>query len=237
MLTELAVPGRTYLATPPAFRRHVPEALGYWWRGETRRKAWAPHMSNARGLIDTGIDDLTSRRTVVVLGSGPLFDIPLESLARNFARVVLVDRVHPASIRPRVARYRNVEISHRDLAATAGDEPLAFLDAIGDLDWVISANLLGALAAAATDGIAGRAVDGHLDRLAALACPATLIADLDYRVVNRHGVVRESGDLLHGRAVPRTGLRWKWEVAPFGAEHRHLRRVHSVAAWHDWRQA
>ena len=237
MLTELAVPGRTYLATPPEFRRHVPDALGYWWRGEQRRKAWAPHMSNARGLIDTGIDDLATRRTVVVLGSGPLFDIPLESLARNFSRVVLVDRVHPASIRPRLRRYGNIEITHRDLSAAASDDPLAFLDTIADLDWVISANLLGALAEAAGDAGARRAVDGHLDRLAGLACPATLIADLDFRVVNRHGVVRESGDLLQGREVPRTGLRWKWEVAPFGAEHRHLRRVHSVAAWPDWRHA
>lgn len=236
MLTELAVPGRTYLATPAQFRRHVPEALRYWWRGERRRKAWAPHMSNARGLIDTGIDDLATRRTVVVLGSGPLFDIPLESLARNFSRVVLVDRVHPASIGPRLRRYGNIEISHRDLAASADGEPLAFLDAIPDLDWVISTNLLGALADAAADGMARRAVDSHLDRLAGLHCPATLIVDLDYRVVNRHGVVRESGDMLHGREVPRTGLRWKWEVAPFGADHRHLRRVHSVAAWADWRQ-
>lgn len=237
MLTQLAVPVRTYLATPPAFRRHVPDALRYWRQGERRREAWAPHMSNARGLIDTGIDDLATRRTVVVLGSGPLFDIPLESLARNFERVLLVDRVHPASIGPRLGRYANIEICHRDLAAPAPDDPLAFLDAIADLDWVISANLTGALAQAADDGMARRVVDGHLDRLAGLPCPATLIADLDYRVVNRHGVVRESGDLLHGREVPRTGLRWKWEVAPFGAEHRHLRRVHSVAAWQDWRQA
>lgn len=236
MLSEIAVPGRTYLATPPAFRRHVPEALGYWWKGERRRKAWAPHMSNARGLIDTGIDDLATRRTVVVLGSGPLFDIPLESLARTFARVVLVDRVHPASIGPRLKRYRNVEISHRDLGMANGDA-LGFLDAIADLDWVISANLMSALADAAAAGHARATVDRHLDRLASLHCPATLIADLDYRVVNRHGVVRHSGDLLHGREVPRNGLRWKWEVAPFGAEHRHLRRVHSVAAWPDCRQA
>jgi hypothetical protein len=237
MLTDLAVPGRTYLATPPAFRRHVPEALGYWWRGEQRRKAWAPHMSNARGLIDSGIDDLALRRTVVVLGSGPLFDIPLESLARTFGRVVLVDRVHPANIRPRLQRYGNIEIEHRDLSATAGTDPLAFLDAIGDLDWVISANLLGPLAEAAAAGKARQIVDTHLDRLATLPCAATLIADLDYRVVNRHGVVRDSGDLLHGREVPRSGLRWKWEVAPFGTDHRNLRRVHSVAAWPDWRRA
>lgn len=233
MLTELAQLGRTYRATPAAFRPHVPDAHRYWAQGERRRKAWAPHMSNARGLIDTGIDDFASRDTVVVLGSGPLFDIPLESLARTFRSVILVDRVHPAAITARIARYRNVNLLHRDLAGGTG---LAFLEEIEGLQWVISAGLVADLGAAAPPELARATVDGHLDGLAALPCPATVIADLDYRVINRHGVVRESGDLLLGRDVPRGGLRWKWEVAPFRSAHRHLRRVHSVAAWPDWRQ-
>lgn len=234
MLSELAHLGRTYRATPSAFRRYVPTAHAYWCEGERRRNAWAPHMSNARGLIDTGIDDFTTRRAVVVLGSGPLFDIPLESLARTFGTVILVDRVHPAAIAPRIVRYRNVVLEHHDLG---GANALGFLEQVTGLDWVISASLVADLGANAPPDLARARVDHHLDALAALPCPATLITDLDYRVVNRHGVVRESGDLLQGREVPRTGLRWKWEVAPFGTEHRRLRRVHSVAAWPDWRQA
>ena len=102
------------------------------------------------------------------------------------------------------------------------------------LNW--SSAVVSALAAA-VPGRERQAVDSHLDGLAALACPATLIANLDYRVFNRHGVILESADLMYGRPVPRTGLRWKWEIAPFGEERRHTRRVHYMAAWPDWRVA
>ncbi len=236
MLAELVVHARTLRRTPPEFRPHLGAALRYWSLGMRQHRAWAPHLGKARSLIDTTIDDHARRRTVVVLGSGPLFDIPLESLARTFARVLLVDRVHLSATDARLERYSNVQRIWRDLAPDGETRPLAFLAEINDLDWVISAGLMGELARTAGPD-ARRTVDAHLDSLAALPCQATLIADLDYRVFNRHGVVLDSADLLYGRSVPRSGLRWKWEVAPFGEERQHTRRVHYMAAWPDWREA
>lgn len=236
MLAELFVYAASYRPTPAVFRPHLGEAVGLWARGQRQTRAWAPHLANSRSLIDTTIDDLRSRRTVVVLGSGPLYDVPVESLARTFARVILVDRIHLSTIGKRVDRYRNVERQWRDLSTVTDPRALGFLDAIEDLDWVISLSLVSQLARGAP-GAERQAVDGHLDKLATLPCPSTLITDLDYRVFNRHGVMLDSADLLHGRPVPRSGLRWKWEVAPFGEEDRHTRRVHSMAAWPDWRQA
>jgi hypothetical protein len=234
MLAELAVYAASYRRTPPAFRSHLWAAARYWSRGVRQTRAWAPHLANARGLIDTTIDDFPVRRTVVVLGSGPLFDLPLESLARTFERVILVDRVHLSSLAPRIGRYHNVTLDWRDLAA---DGALGFLDSVADLDWVISANVLGDMASAVRPDLARAVVDQHLDALTGLPCPATLITDLDYRVFNRHGVILDSADLLHGRPMPRSGLRWKWEVAPFREEAHDTRRVHYVAAWPDWRMA
>lgn len=231
MLAELRVHAASRRDTPPEFQRELPAAVRYWARGQKRSRAWAPHLANSRGLIDTSIDDFTRRRTVVVLGSGPLFELPLESLARTFERVVLVDRAHLSVIGPRLARYDNIERHWRELA------DLDFLAEIERLDWVISANLLGDMASGATEGPSRAIVDRHLGDLAALTCPATLITDIDYRVFNRHGVVLDSADLMCGHALPRSGLRWKWEVAPFGTEHRDTRRVHTVAAWADWRVA
>ena len=237
MLAEFLVYAASYKATPPAFRQHLGDAVGLWRRGERQARAWAPHLAKARGLIDSTIDDIPLRRTVVVLGSGPLFDIPLESLARTFERVVLVDRAHLSTIGPRLRPYGNIERQWRDLSRVAEGEPLEFLGEISGLDWVISPCLVSQLAEKAPEGEQRRAVDSHLDALSGLPCPVTLITDLDYRVFNRHGVMLDHADLLFGRKVPRTGLRWKWEVAPFHEEHRHTRRVHSVAAWPDWRHA
>jgi len=232
MLAELAVYAASFRRTPQAFRAHLAPAVRYWARGARQTRAWAPHLANARGLIDTTIDDFAVRRTVVVLGSGPLFDLPIESLARTFERVILVDRIHLSSLHNRIGRYGNIALDWRDLS---DDDALGFLDGIDGLAWVISANVVSAMATGARPDLARRVVDRHLDALSALPCPVTLITDLDYRVFNRHGVILDSADLLHGRAMPRSGLRWKWEVAPFGEETRHTRRVHYVAAWPDWR--
>lgn len=236
MLAELRVHAASRRITPPAFQPYLPAAVRYWARGERQMRAWAPHLAHARGLIDTTIDDFAVRRTVAVLGSGPLFEVPLESLARTFERVLLIDRAHLSTIGPRLARYGNIELQWRDLAEDAALD-LGFLAGIGQLDWVISSNLLGEMAAAAGSGASAQVVARHLAALAALPCPATLITDIDYRVFNRHGVVLDSADLMQGHHLPRSGLRWKWEVAPFGAAHRHTRRVHTVSAWTDWRGA
>jgi len=231
MLVELKVLAASRQRTPPEFRPHLAEAVRYWSLGQRQSRAWAPHMAKCRAFIDTLIDDQQSRRTVVVLGSGPLFDLPLESLARTFARVILVDRIHLSSTDERIARYGNVERQWRDLAPNGG---LGFLAEIPELDWVISATLLADMARRDARS-ARQTVDGHLDALARLNCVTTLVADLDYRVFNRHGVLLDSGDLMHGRPIPRGGQRWKWEVAPFGATRDHTRRVHYMAAWPDWR--
>ena len=237
MLAELAVYAASLRRTPQAFRPHLPAAVRQWSRGIRQTRAWAPHLANTRGLIDTTSDDFAVRRTVVVLGSGPLFDIPIESLARTFERVILVDRIHLSNLGERIGRYGNVELDWRDLSPADNPAALGFLDEIAGLDWVISANLVADMAAAAPPDQARLVVDRHLAALSALPCPATLITDLDYRVFNRHGVIRDSADLLHGHPMPRSGLRWKWEVAPFGEETRNTRRVHYMAAWPDWRMA
>lgn len=237
MLAELAAYATSYRRTPPAFRPYLMAAARQWARGVRQTRAWAPHLANARGLLDTTIDDFARRRTVVVLGSGALFDLPLESLARTFDRVVLVDRIHLSRIDERIRRYANVRLEWRDLCPAGNPDALDFLRGIDGLDWVISANLVSEMAAQADAARSRLVVDRHLDALTGLPCPVTLITDLDYRVFNRHGIIRDSGDMLHGRPMPRSGLRWKWEVAPFREEARHTRRVHYVAAWPDWRMA
>jgi hypothetical protein len=237
MFAEAFVYLRSLPATPAGFRKNLYEAVGLWARGRRQAAAWAPHIANTRGLIDPAIDDFAVRRTVVVLGSGPLFDVPLEALARTFSMVILVDHAHLATTDARVGRYDNVVREWRDLSAATQVGPLAFLNDIPDLDWVISVNLVSQLARAAPAGREREVVDAHLDGLAALTCRTTLVTDVDYRITDNAGSVLENADLLYGRATPRPDLTWKWEVAPFGEESPDRRRVHAVSAWLDWRKA
>jgi hypothetical protein len=237
MLAEAIVYLRSLGRTPPGFRRYLPEAIGLWGRGVRQSSTWTPHIGETRGLLDTLIDEIKPRRTVAVLGSGPLFDVPLESLARTFETVLLVDRAHLATIDARTRRYSNVELEWRDLSSATTPAPLSFLAGLAGLDWVISVNLVSQLARAAPEGEERRVVEDHLSALAALPCPATLITDVEYRIVDRAGLLREHADMLYAREMPRPDLSWKWEVAPFGEESQETRRVHQVCAWLDWRMA
>lgn len=237
MLAETIVYLRSLAAAPPRFRRNIYGAVGLWARGTRQARAWAQHIANSRGLIDTAIDDIATRRTVAVLGSGPLFDVPLEALARTFERVLLVDHAHLATIDGRVGRYGNVAREWRDLNPVVTAAPLAFLRERPDLDWVISMNLLSQLMSAVPEERQREVLDRHLDDLRELGCRATLIADLDYRTVDSGGRMIEEANLVAGCELPAPDLTWKWEVAPFGEEAPHTRRVHTVGAWLDWRHA
>lgn len=232
MFAEAMVYLRSFAGTPPQFRRHLGEAIGHWGRGRRQTLAWAPHVANTLGLLDTTIDDIASRRTVVVLGSGPLFDVPLESLARTFGQVLLLDQVHLSAIRRRVDRYPNVRLVWRDLAPGLG-----FLKEVADLDWVISVNLLSQLGSAAPQGEGRLVIERHLADLTALPCPVTLVTDVEYRKFDESGELRHEFDQMHGVRLPRPDLQWKWELAPLGEEGIRDRRVHSVAAWADWNAA
>ena len=237
MLVESLVYALSLRPTPRGFRRHLVGAVGLWARGRRQLDAWAPHLDATRSLIDSQINEVPRHRTVAVLGSGPLFDVPLDSLARSFQTVLLVDQAHLWTTRRRTGRHANVRQLWHDLSAATNPGHTALLAGIADLDWVVSLNLLSQLAHGAPEGREGEVIDAHLRGLAALPCPALLVSDFCYRVYDAKDAQLEHFDLLYGRAMPRFDQRWTWEVAPMGEEGRDRRRVHSVAAWRDWREA
>jgi hypothetical protein len=237
MLAEGIVYLLSYRRTPPAFRRHLVDAIGLWARGRRQYRAWAPHLQRTRDVIEHAMDAVPGRRTVAVLGAGPLFDLPVETLAQKFGRVLLIDIAHLWPAQSRIARLRNVATIWRDLAPTGEAAPLAFLNSIPGLDWVISLNLVSQLAHTAREGAEATTVDQHLHGLDALPVPVTLVTDTSYRLLDRSGAELEQFDLLYGCRLPQTSDTWLWNVAPFGEEAPDSRRVHSVSAFPDWHAA
>jgi hypothetical protein len=237
MLAEGVVYVLSYGPTPRAYRSHLVDAVGLWARGRRQTRAWAPHLEQTRAAIEGAMGSAPGRRTVAVLGAGPLFDVPVELLAQKFQRVLLIDIAHLWPARRRVSRLSNVETIWRDLAPPGEMAPLAFLNAIPGLDWVISLNLVSQLAHAAREGDEATVIDRHLSGLDALPMPVTLVTDTGYRLLDRQGSVIETFDLLYGRPLPATAHTWQWEVAPFGEEPTDTRRIHEVAAFPDWHAA
>ncbi|MDO1581155.1 hypothetical protein [Rhizobium oryzicola] len=240
----------SWAVTPPAFRPAIASSIRLWSRANRCRKAWAAHEKNCHKHVLESHSTLRQRRTVVVLGSGLLRDVPIVELSQAFDTVVLVDLVHLASVRTWLAakRLKNVRLISRDLSgldealAGAPVEPLSFLRQVPYLDLVISANILSQIGVEApyrlkalnrepeSNRILPQIIRAHLEGLSNLSCKACLLTDISYEVRDRAGQVQEQADLLAGVEPPPHGAEWDWPVVPFGEEGPNHTAIHRVIA-------
>lgn len=225
--------------TTPAMRRLglVGDAIALRSRALRHRRAWTPHEERCRAFVIRAVDTLPRRRSVVVLGSGLARDVPLARLAASFERVVLVDAVHLLPV-----RWRAWQLSAECVAAdlSGGDDAaIASLRARGDVDLVISANLLSQMPLphrrAADDWMdpepTRRIGIHHLATLRSFWAPVCLLSDLAYRDVQRDGSASEEHPLVDESLLPPPNGTWDWEVAPRGEIDRGFARIHRVGAW------
>lgn len=235
-----------YLATP--IPRHL-KAMGYGvelskleTRGTRCQAAWRHHVECTRSVILEAAGRRAERRTVLIIGSGLLFDIPLAELSRQFRAVILVDIFHPWKVRKEARRYPNVRLQQLDVTGvlkevyararggraleTAECKPNFFLD--DEIDLVVSANILSQLAVL-PNGYASRwikksnngqikvfsrrLVINHLDWMASFAGGVCLIADLERLYCDGDDVVSREGSLW-GVDLPEGGREWQWDLAP-----------------------
>jgi hypothetical protein len=244
-----------YLATLPVtakpHRKFVRYSVNLWSRARRCGKQWAEHEEKSQSAMLAAASGLRQKRTVVVLGSGLLRDVPIEALSKSFDTVVLVDLVHLASVRLwlRLKGYSNVRLIQRDLSGydqlreTGSAEPLGFLRGVPYLDLVISANLLSQIGRgvkrrrfeaeqdrAMPKGTVRRLVAAHMQGLRNLPCATCLVTDISYAVIDRNGKTHETADLLQDVAPPAAKASWTWPVAPLSEESRDYQIVHQVIA-------
>lgn len=254
MLAELAL--RALTPATPLARRFglLREGIALWSRGLRQRKAWEPHQARCRAIIAEVAASLPRRRKVIVLGSGPARDIPLDMLCTSFDEVVLVDIVHLPLLRLKLWRQTKVSLLIRDLTGAmawlAGEvecrqDPLADLIADDSADLVISANLLSQLAwpvadwleenparaDALPDNLPARCIAWHLADLARFKGHVCLISDVEMVERDRSGAIHDRLDLMYGVALPKEDESWLWPVAPFGEVERDREFVHKVCVW------
>ncbi len=77
--------------------------------------AWENHLAKTKEYI---INCLGNKKpqSVAVLGSGWLLDVPLEYMAKNIKRVMLLDISHPPQIKHKIKKYDNMELIIRDIS-------------------------------------------------------------------------------------------------------------------------
>ena len=75
---------------------------------------WEAHLRHTKGFI-TDVVKKYKPESVSILGSGWLLDVPIEFLAANCKSICLYDIRHPAQIRHRLRRFKNVVFVECDL--------------------------------------------------------------------------------------------------------------------------
>lgn len=136
---------------------YLKELAGIRDRHNRCRAAWQPHLQRTKDVISRAIERSSSRRKAMILGSGHLYDIPLETLAQSFREVYLVDIIHPMRSRWGIRHFPNVHLIAHDLTGvirkvyddavtpdSPPEPPRLFLDD-NEVDLVASVNLLSQL--------------------------------------------------------------------------------------------
>jgi hypothetical protein len=249
MLLEAINFAASYLSSPRKRAAEINSSVRLWARARRCARDWVEHEDNCKKVVLRTIESLPRKRVAVVLGSGLLRDVPIETLSRHFDEVRLCDLQHLATVRAWAAMkgLRNLNFECRDLSGydmlAAGDrlapEPLAFLHDIADLDLVISANLLSQIGVGVgrmvkadrkSEDIVPQLLRAHIDGLSSLEATTCLLTDISYEVMDRSGQILEREDLMHGIALPAPEAEWLWTVAPFGELDPTYKAVHRVMA-------
>ena len=235
-----------YLANPAP--RHVRQ-MGYVRelralraRQKRCRADWQPHLEQSRAVLLEAAARCEQRRSALIVGSGLLFDVPLEEISGQFERIVLVDIAHLWSVHRRADRLPNVRLIPLDvtgvverchaMARERSEAPLPQRP----IDWftgehydlVVSLNVLSQLPVvpngclsrhipSVTDAqirdFSRALVTNHLDWLCSFPGIACLVTDLErLHVDDCRTVSREES--LWGIELPDGGRTWLWDLAP-----------------------
>ncbi|MBR5959056.1 MAG: hypothetical protein IKZ99_11895 [Salinivirgaceae bacterium] len=221
-----------------AMRRagYLKDQTGIRRRYEREQEPWQQHIDNTRRFIVESARKVASHKSVAVLGSGWLLDVPVDELSQMFENVYLVDIVHPEPVKVRARKLGNVHLVEADL--TGGAVQMAvnarsfqqFVDNLKNIkpdaelsgyDFVVSVNLLNQLDIIMCDYLQERfCVDNqqlepvramvqqrHIDSLPIEK--SCLITDYQQIDTDIDGAVTATVNLLHCK-LPDVGEKKEW---------------------------
>jgi hypothetical protein len=238
------------------------EAIALTARHARCRAAWQSHLENTKSVIETAISNCRQHRKVLVVGSGPQLDLPLDALAQTFDQVVLLDAVHP--LKSRIKWYKNVRLLDRDITGIWSvllDNPTEYVDADlpvqtqtfahdeNEIDLVISLNLATQLSSMPLSYLAGQKIvvdpgqahvfrkailEAHMNWLLAFEAQRCFMLDRGCHIGAATDVGAQEFDFCEGIEFPKPDCEWDWQIVPTGEDHDKISRTHHIAAWFNY---
>ncbi|MCF6345571.1 MAG: hypothetical protein L3J00_03775 [Thiomicrorhabdus sp.] len=231
------------------------ESIAMEARAKRCKLSWGVHYQNCQKAILNASKRAVQKRTVLVLGAGSLYDVPLDVLSTQFEKVILVDLVFLNSARTLAQQFDNVELVEHDITESLErimvgfsfvDTPASWLDD-PSIDLVISLNLITQLPLIPVrwliehfdvseqegDILGKQLILAHLLYLQTFNGEVCLIAD-------REGVEFDSTGQEIDRfdpwwdveppaiAYPKSEYRWPWQVVPLGEVSRYKSQKNRV---------
>ena len=261
MLPELF----TYITTrcPSHIRRmgYLYEAIGLKCRYKRHPASWQNHLEKTRQFVLSAAGKSQRRGKVVILGSGLLLDVPLETLSSMFREVVLIDIVCLPEVHRRIkgydnviflqqdvtniaeTLYQNVQYGRRELPSARSVLPeidkdtglVISLNTLSQLTVVLRKYALKKLKGLARDHVEAwcrQIIEAHYAFLRSLPCNVCLIADHRYTKRDRNGRITAQGSTISGISLPAPDDSWTWNIAPIGEESRFYSKELDVGAWY-----
>jgi hypothetical protein len=232
----------TLLTTRSSFEAkafgHIYEAIAIGAREKRCQKFWQNHREESKKLILKIANGISEKNSLLILGSGPLHEIPIEELSTLFNSITLVDIIH---LRATKRKYRHLEnlifIEHdiTELESIIAKEkkitnkvPITFLNQ--DFNLVISANILSQLAyhlrnyieknlktlysINELDIFSNQVSQDHYSYLKSFHCPVLLITDIETHFKNKAGESVDKQVPYIDFEFPVPVASWNWDVAP-----------------------
>ena len=101
--------------------RHVAGKMNFYSDQEgiisryiNEKENWDPHLANCKNYLISCLENKPVK-TVSVLGSGWLLDVPVEFMADNFTKIYLYDIRHPSQVIHKLSRYSCFELVTADI--------------------------------------------------------------------------------------------------------------------------
>jgi len=216
---------------------HLYESISLLERERRCQNFWLPHRTQCKNFILKAAESSKSHDAVLILGSGPLHEIPLMELSEIFKRVDLVDVVHLSETKNKFHHLKNVHFIEADVTELESEihkekkiinkVPSAFLG--GDYSLVISANLLSQLSyhlrtflekkapklsETDLDNFCYQVSLDHYQYITKFSCPVVLITDTESHFVGKKEEIIEVQTPYINFTLPTPQEQWWWNLAP-----------------------
>lgn len=235
---------------------YLAESIATEARYKRLQKDWQPHLDNTKKAIIENISKCKKKDRALILGSGHLYDIPLEELAAKFGEVVLVDILHPKHVRNKVSAFINVRLVEQDITGAAEQlfiNPKKLYESnpqffIGEeINFVASVNLLSQLPVipnkwlrrkgisdALVYGYCKSLVQEHLEYLRKLSGEKCLITDIEFLAEDEDEELAAQESAIYGIDLGKPAKSWIWDIAPAPEIDRQLSFKHKVGVYFNF---